>query len=1767
MLVLLSAMALGVWADSSFGGGDGSAKNPYIINATAHWEQFATDVNGGNAYSDKYFVLEADITVSTMVGAGTKSKDAKPFSGTFDGGGHTLTFNHTATEAEGDVAPFRFVRSATISNLHVAGEINTAYRHAGGLAGRTYGTTLIKNCRVSTVINSSHEGDATHGGIVALKPDYSSAKLTIEGCVFDGKLLTTNGSTLCGGFVGYTSYGSLTIKNSIYAPAEAAEGETAVGSQKTFYRYSDSHPGTITLDKCYYTQPLGSDVSQGKQALSIGFPEDIDIDIVPTGETTEYSVSGITVYEGSASMKYNGTLYAGSSDVVTITFTNNYEGCEVKSYNVAEGDATLTKNITGDYTLEMNGKDVVLGFSMTDIPLLQIPGEGTEANPYIISDAIVWDYIVSLLNYRSPNGVAVYPQYASAYYQLTDDITVTKMMGSESNRFSGHFDGGIYDEDHNLTGYHTLTVDYDTDEQYTASFRYVNGAEISNLRVAGTIKTSKKFAAGFVANAQGSNSIFNCRSSVTISSSVSGDGSHGGFVAHNLSGSFTMKGCAFDGSMLGSSTNKCGGFVGWNETNGSPSGVVKFEDCFFAPTSHTMDLEHTYARSRINDGAHVIMYYSNCRTNINDNQQFRVYSISAGDGVTITASQTVSTTYNVSGITIYDVGMMYDGVLYARNEQTMSLNLGYTGAGTLAGFASSAGTLGGDGNPFTLTMGTADAVINAISGGSGWSGNGSGTSESPYIISTTALWNEFANKVNSGVFGFNTAYYKLTDDITVTTMVGTESHKFKGHFDGGGHMLTLSYGTAESPFSENYCAPFRYIENAGFSNLTVAGTIYTENMFAAGLVGFALNNNTITNCRSSVTINSSINGDGTHGGFVANCQNNMDTSSEITFTNCAFNGSLLGANSSNWGGFVGWTEGNDWANVKTKGCLFAPAGVNVDSDGSATFSRGRDKNWDHITIEDSYYTQSLGTIQGNMAYTTPPANVTSEPKTIAGITVYARNTVVTDVTVSDITPYQATISWKGTDACSNYQVRYREKKNSDIYSTSFEDGMPDGWTTFDNDDDNEHSWTHDDGTKKGMAHSGKGCMYSASYINNYGSLEPDNWLVTPQLDLSGTMKVWLKGQDGDDYREHFAIYLITSATGSKSDFINADGSLKSGVVTLVPETETTNEYQEYTADLSAYSGQKGYIAIRHFNCYDQFYLVLDDFLIYDENLSGAWTTVPGASASGGGVATITGLTSATAYEYQVAYDYSSNTYYTPTMILNTLADDVAPTDLTATAITATTATIGWKGFGDRYNLRYRKGGVAKVTLYVPNDVWGDGSGYQLLLDKDHNTYGFNSVIPTSGGMTGDADELAAKYALFEYKLPENADCALNTSNMLNGTDGKQNVTITIPAGIYDWCITNPTPDDRMWIAANNGNVGGRQNDFTFEAGKHYTFTVTLDDISDNDCVNMTVEDDELATSEVTEVTGITNTSYSLSGLDASTYYTVYVQSVKGDKTSEWSSVSFTTLNAGELFLYDRQDNSGIIADNNNEQRDVTLQGRTLYKDGSWNTLCLPFQVAIEGSPLEGATVMELDATGTYDTDKHTGFDATDGTLYLFFKTVTTSIEAGKPYIVKWTKASDYDDDHSKYDITDPVFSGVTIDNTASTDVTASNTGYQDVEFRGTYSPVSLEANDNSCLFLSAANTLYYPKAAMNVNACRAYFHVDLNGTAGIRRFVLEFDNSNTETTGILPTTNYAEHTDSEVWYSLDGRRLSVRSTSGRLQGKKPTAKGVYVYNGKKIVVK
>ena len=161
---------------------------------------------------------------------------------------------------------------------------------------------------------------------------------------------------------------------------------------------------------------------------------------------------------------------------------------------------------------------------------------------------------------------------------------------------------------------------------------------------------------------------------------------------------------------------------------------------------------------------------------------------------------------------------------------------------------------------------------------------------------------------------------------------------------------------------------------------------------------------------------------------------------------------------------------------------------------------------------------------------------------------------------------------------------------------------------------------------------------------------------------------------------------------------------------------------------------------------------------------------------------------------------------------------------------------------------------------------------------------------------------------------------------------------------------------------------------------------------------------------------------------------------------------------------DSDNNATLVKYNGTKVASVTLQGRTLTKDGKWNTLCLPFALdGFSGTPLADATVKTLESA-TF----------ADGTLTLNFEDATEMV-AGKPYIVKWeAQTPDY--------VENPVFEGVTIsdaNNPVRTEV---------VGFMGIYAPYSTGA-DKTMLYLDTDNKLNYPNAEMTINAFRAYFQL------------------------------------------------------------------------------
>ena len=324
-----------------------------------------------------------------------------------------------------------------------------------------------------------------------------------------------------------------------------------------------------------------------------------------------------------------------------------------------------------------------------------------------------------------------------------------------------------------------------------------------------------------------------------------------------------------------------------------------------------------------------------------------------------------------------------------------------------------------------------------------------------------------------------------------------------------------------------------------------------------------------------------------------------------------------------------------------------------------------------------------------------------------------------------------------------------------------------------------------------------------------------------------------------------------------------------------------------------------------------------------------------------------------------------------------------------------------------------------------------------------------------------------------------------------------------------------------------------------------------------------------ATASVTKLTSLTeNYRFVLSvPTEEGEYGSVLIKFVSGNSAVEPGIIE-------QLFDNNGTYNSGqLLVLKDGQPHNLMLSGRTIYTDGDWNTLCLPFDIDnFNGTPLEGFTVKELDTETAYS-GHVTGIEGS--TLYLNFKDATR-IEAGKPYIVKQSGLAN---------LVNPVFTGVTVTTATAEVPNPFRVSYEDPEFItvavptdvaftggkfcGSYDPVSFTANDESILFLGAANKLHWPNAANNadgkyhLNACRAYFQLADGQSA--REFVLDFGDheiatgiSTTDLTFATPHSDKSENfTNSDTWFTIDGRKL---------QGK-PTTKGLYIHNGHKVVMK
>lgn len=248
-----------------------------------------------------------------------------------------------------------------------------------------------------------------------------------------------------------------------------------------------------------------------------------------------------------------------------------------------------------------------------------------------------------------------------------------------------------------------------------------------------------------------------------------------------------------------------------------------------------------------------------------------------------------------------------------------------------------------------------------------------------YTIKNADGWNYFCLLTNydTTLDGFNGKTIKLDKDIEVSAMAGMSNHPFKGTFDGQGKTLTFNL-TA----SEDYSAPFHYINGATISNLHVEGTI-TGGTYESlgGLVGRAEGNITIENCHVSTQISTTSSGSAWHGGVIAQWNG---TNATCTVTGCVYDGLIYNPDeagvTASCRGFIGWDYGNN-GTIKFTDCLSAPAAYGTGKyalgDNCCTFVYPNSEPTLTYNMTNCYYTNTLGNRQGRPAATatTAPANL------------------------------------------------------------------------------------------------------------------------------------------------------------------------------------------------------------------------------------------------------------------------------------------------------------------------------------------------------------------------------------------------------------------------------------------------------------------------------------------------------------------------------------------------------------------------------------------------------------------------------------------------------------------------------------------------------------------------------------------------------------------------------------------------------------------------
>ena len=605
-LLVTMLTATTAWAQTTqfptTSGGSGTSEDPYKISSTDDLDKLATDVNGGNDYSGKYFVLTADIeyshttawndATSTEENFTAIGNDSKPFKGTFDGDGHVISgiriYKSGNNDADKYQALFGQINGATVKNVILADARITGYSFSGGIVGKSNDGCTVENCHAlnNVTIHAVQGWHNRHGGIAGHNGG------TVTGCTSAAAVTIAAGKTYCTQYGGIAGTNTGTVKDCLYL-GTTLNGSASVGAI-VGYNYA------ATVTNSYYTDPaitgkdgdgnaldhaasaLGNNhegtVTNCGPALTVTLDEGISL----VGTTTEYGK--LTAYDNVA-LDYNDgtgtTIYSTTGNEITLS---SYTGTVPDGYSFAY---SVNGTAIDGLTFTMPAADVTVSPNFAYIPWT---GSGTTDDPYIIIYPSQLDLLAQRVNSGMGDDHAA-DGYGGRHFKLGADIEYTHntawndaasteenftRIGNNSKPFKGTFDG----DGHTISGIRIYKVGTNDADGYQGLFGYIQSAKVENIILADARITGYDDDGGIVGYNNGC-TVENCHvlSTVTVHAIQNNAFYHGGIVGRNSYG--TVTGCTSAAAITfadgKSGCNHYGGIAGYN------SGTVK--DCLYLGTT------------------------------------------------------------------------------------------------------------------------------------------------------------------------------------------------------------------------------------------------------------------------------------------------------------------------------------------------------------------------------------------------------------------------------------------------------------------------------------------------------------------------------------------------------------------------------------------------------------------------------------------------------------------------------------------------------------------------------------------------------------------------------------------------------------------------------------------------------------------------------------------------------------------------------------------------------------------------------------------------------------------------------------------------------------------------------------------------------------------------------------------------------------------------------------------------------------------------------